>query len=63
VTGGRKAAAILADTGQFVDASIPREAMKTKATKPGAFAVASSRLKVLARTITFCGWDYKRLTV
>src|ERR1039458_6987811 len=35
--------------------SIPREALKTKAWKPGVMVVASSALKATARAITSCG--------
>ncbi len=34
--------------------SIPREALKLRASKPGAIVVASSRLKASARAITSC---------
>ena len=35
--------------------SIPREALKTRASKPGAIGVPSSRLSASARAITSCG--------
>ena len=35
--------------------SIPREALKTRASKPGVIGVASSTLSALARAITSCG--------
>ena len=35
--------------------SIPRDALKTSASKPGAIWVPSSTLSALARTITSCG--------
>src|SRR4029077_10289248 len=35
--------------------SIPREALKTRASKPGVIVVASSMLSALARAITSCG--------
>ena len=35
--------------------SIPREALKTSASKPGVIVVASSMLNALARAITSCG--------
>ena len=35
--------------------SIPREALKTKASKPGVIGVPSSMLNALARAITSCG--------
>jgi len=34
---------------------MPREALKTRASKPGRMAVPSSRLRALARAITSCG--------
>ena len=35
--------------------SIPREALKTSASKPGVIVVASSMLNALARAISSCG--------
>src|ERR1039457_1423193 len=35
--------------------SMPREALKTSASKPGVIGVASSSLNALARAITSCG--------
>ena len=35
--------------------SIPREALKTNASKPGVIVVPSSALRALARAITSCG--------
>ena len=35
--------------------SMPREALNTSASKPGAIGVPSSRLNALARAITSCG--------
>ena len=35
--------------------SMPREALKTSASKPGVIAVPSSALSALARAITSCG--------
>ncbi len=35
--------------------SIPREALKANASKPGVMVVASSRLSACARAITSCG--------
>jgi hypothetical protein len=35
--------------------SMPREALNTKASKPGVIVVPSSTLNALARTITSCG--------
>src|SRR5258707_1007294 len=35
--------------------SMPREALKTSASKPGVMGVANSRLNALARAITSCG--------
>jgi hypothetical protein len=35
--------------------SIPREALKTNASKPGVIVVASSALSTLARAMTSCG--------
>ena len=52
---GRKAAPVLADVGQFVDVLDTREALKTKASKPGVIVVSSSRLNAAARAITSWG--------
>ena len=35
--------------------SMPREALKTKASKPGVIGVPSSTLRARARAITSCG--------
>ena len=35
--------------------SIPREALNTKASKPGVIGVPSSRLNAVARALTSCG--------
>jgi hypothetical protein len=34
---------------------MPREALKTRASKPGVIGVASSRLRAMARAMTSCG--------
>ena len=52
---GRKAAAILADVGQFVNVLDPARSLEHQASKPGVIGVASSTLNALARAITSCG--------